>query len=228
MINLFRHQICLNFAIEFQPTGQMKEKRMIVIDGRESSLALSNYANLAEVLVTIMEEEGLGNRVVTDVLVDNRSFSELYPHQARDIEACSFKRLELHTISLEEMASDVAGELPKVIGIMARGARRVATLFRESEIGEGLEVLQDIINVTREMLGTIHVLRNQFSFGVNREMEKLSATLGDLLGEMNDVLGNEDWQLVADILEYEYIPACEGWHAVINSIAADIAAAKAA
>jgi hypothetical protein len=41
-------------------------------------------------------------------------------------------------------------------------------------------------------------------------------------------MGNEDWLLVADLLEYEYIPACEGWRPVIDQVAADIARAKAA
>jgi len=201
---------------------------MIVIDGRESNMSLSNCDNLAEVLVKLMEEECLEERVVTDVLVDDQSFSELYPHHAEDIGSTSFQRLELRTVSLTQMAEDVAGELPKVITILGRGARRVTELLRQSEIAEALEVLQDIVSVTREMLGTIQVLRKQYSGGINRDLENLSSRLGDLLGELNDVLGNEDWQLLADILEYEYAPACEGWRPVIDALANDIAASRAA
>lgn len=201
---------------------------MIVIDGRESSLSLSNYANLEEVLVKLMEDEALDQRVVTDVLIDDQAFSELYPHQAEDISSSTIKRLEVHTVSLSQMATDVIEELPKVITILAHGSRRVSALLRQHEIGEGLEVMQDIVGVTREMLGTIQVLRNQYSSGISTEIEKLGEVLGNLLGELNEVLGNEDWLLLADILEYEYIPACEGWRNVINSVAADIASAKAA
>ena len=201
---------------------------MIVIDGRESNMSLSNCDNLAEVLVKLMEEESLEERIVTDVLVDDQAFSELYPHHAEDIDSTSFQRLELRTVSLTQMAEDVTGELPKVITILGQGARRVAELLRQSELAEALEVLQDIVNVTREMLGTIQVLRNQYSSGINRDLENLSSRLGDLLGELNDVLGNEDWQLLADILEYEYAPACEGWRAVIDALASDIAASRAA
>lgn len=201
---------------------------MIVIDGRESSLSLSNCENLAEVLAKLMEEEGLEERIVTDVLVDDQAFSELYPYHAEDIDAGSFQRLELRTVSLEQMATDVADELPKVIDILASGARRVSSLLRQAEISEALEVLQDIVGVTREMLGTIQVLRNQYSSGVNRELADLSSKLGDLLGELNDVLANEDWLLLADILEYEYITACEGWRSIIRSLSDDISSSKAA
>ena len=196
---------------------------MIVIDGRESSLNISNFANLEEVLVRLMEEENLEQRIVTDVLVDDEAFSELYPHQAEDIDSESFSRLELRTISLEQMASDVVVELPKVIDIMANGSRRVAQLLRLSELGEGLEVLQDIIAVSREMLNTIHILRSQFSSRVSRDIDELGSVLGTVLGEIGDVMDAEDWMLVADLLEYEYLPACEGWRGIISTIGDDIA-----
>ncbi len=96
---------------------------MILIDGQKSNLALSNYANLEEVLAKIVEEESLEKRIVTDVLVNNKAFSEIYPHQAEDISLSEISSLELRTVSMEEMATDVVEELPKVINIMASGAR---------------------------------------------------------------------------------------------------------
>ena len=201
---------------------------MIVIDGRESALSLSNYANLEEVLSKLIEEESLDQRIVTDVFVDDEAFSELYPHQAEDIDSKSISRLEVRTVSMEEMASDVTGELPKVIDIMASGSRRSASLLRQAELAEGLEVLQDIVAVSRDMLNTIRILRAQYAHGASRELDALSDTLGDLLGEMGDAMANEDWSLVADLLEYEYVPACEGWRLVIDQIAGDIATARAA
>lgn len=198
---------------------------MIVIDGRESSLSLSNYANLEEVLSKLMEDEDLQQRIVTDVFVDDEAFSELYPHQAEDIDADSFTKLELRTVSLDQMAGDVVQELPKVITVMDAGSRRVAELFRQSDLAEGLEVLQDIIAVSRDLLNTIHVLRNQYSSGPSNDLDALGVNLGELLEEIGDAMGNEDWLLVADLMEYEFVPACEGWGLVIDGLAGDISTA---
>ena len=33
----------------------------------------------------------------------------------------------------------------------------------------------------------------------------------NMLSEMGDVLENEDWILLADLLEYEFIPLCNDW-----------------
>lgn len=198
---------------------------MILIDGRESSLSLANFANLEEVLTTIVEEEKLGERIVTDVLVNKEAFSELYPHQAEDIPTGDISHLELRTISLDEMATDVVAELPKVVDIMAKGSRRIADLLRQADLAEALEVMQDVIFVSRDFLSTVQVLRNQYSGGSSAELDKLSETLGGLLGEVADVMANEDWVLVADLLEYEYLPACEGWRVVINELSQSIAKA---
>ena len=124
------------------------------------------------------------------------------------------------------MASDVVIELPKVIDIMASGSRRAASLLRQAELAEGLEVLQDIIAVSRDLLNTIRILRLQYGRGQSDVLDAVSDTLGDLLGEMVDVMTNEDWVLVADLLEYEYLPACEGWRPVITQLAGDITAAS--
>ncbi|MDL2317199.1 hypothetical protein LJC59_09060 [Desulfovibrio sp. OttesenSCG-928-A18] len=201
---------------------------MIIIDGRESAHSLANYANLEEVLVKIMEEDSMEQRIVTDVLVDGESFSELYPHQAEDIEAADIGSVEVRTVSVEQMAADVAEELPKVIDIMASGSRRSAALLRAFELQEGLEVLQDIISVSRDLLNTIHVLRSNYSPATSTELDALGDTLGDLLGEVGDAMENEDWILVADLIEYEYLPACEGWRTIIDAIASDIPKSKAA
>lgn len=201
---------------------------MIVIDGRESSLSLSNYGNLEEVLSKIMEDEAFGERIVTDVLVDDEAFSELYPHQAEDIDADSFSRLELRTISLNDMASEVLVELPKVIDIMAHGSKRVAELFRQSELADGLEMLQDIVAVSRDMLGTIDVLRANYSAGKMVELDALGDSLGSLLDELGDAMEDEDWMLVADLIEYEFLPACDGWRSVISIIDAAVEDARAA
>lgn len=201
---------------------------MIVIDGRESSLSLSNFANLQEVLTNLIEEEGLDQRIVTDVLVDDEAFSELYPHQAEDIESGTFNRVEVRTVSLDEMAFDVVRELPKVINIIATGSRQAASLMRQADLAEGLEVLQDIIAVSRDLLSTIQVLRRQYATGPSKDLDDLGDRLGELLGEAGDAMENEDWLLLADLLEYEYLPACEGWRTVIDNISQDIDASKAA
>lgn len=200
---------------------------MIIIDGRASEMRVQNFANLEDLLLGVMEDK-LDNRVVTDVLVNDESFSELYPHQAEDIEISDVRKVEIRTVAVADMASDINTELHKVIKLMTSGASRAAALLRKAEIGASLEVVADIIDVTRHFLGMVALLRKEFSINRDAELGPLADNLSSLLDEMSDMIDQEDWFMLADLAEYEFLPACEEWNSVLGNLAQDIAAYKAA
>lgn len=191
---------------------------MIIVDGCKSGKEISNFANLEEVLTNLMDEEKMENRVVTDVFVNNESFSEIYPHQAEDIACDSITSVEVRSRPADELAVDIAAEMDKVARMMGHGARHVARLFREAADTDALELLQDLLDVTRDFMSMLGVLRERYFSGdaeaFGRKVEKLST----LLSEMSDVLENEDWILLADLLEYEFLPLCEEWRAVSEDL----------
>jgi hypothetical protein len=154
---------------------------MIIIDGQTSNLQVGSFANLEEILVQSMSEERMGNRIVTDVLVNDEAFSELYPHQAEDIESAGIRKVEIRTVSVEEMAKDITTELYKVITLMTSGASRAASLMRKAEIGNALEVVADVIDVTRHFLGTVVLLRNEFSINRDNELAPLTEKMSGIL-----------------------------------------------
>lgn len=201
---------------------------MIVIDGRKVNMQVSNFANLEEVLVEVMQAEDMENRIVTDVILNDEAFSELYPHQAEDIDVSEIKSLEVKSVSIAHMAAEVTTELYKVIGLMAAGGKRVAQMLRSAEIASGLEVLQDVTEVTRHFLGMVALLRNEFSINRDSELEPMAEQLSSLIDEMSEVMEQEDWVLMADLAEFEFLPACESWNSVLSNLAEDIAQFKAA
>jgi hypothetical protein len=195
---------------------------MIVVDGRETGISIQNYGNLEELLVKIVEDGSLDGRVVTDVYVNKEVFSEIYPHQAEDIEVAEIESVEITTVAFSEMAINITNELYKVITLMDHGARRVADLFRQADDGEALEVYQDLLDVTRDFIGMIGVLRGEFSLKDHPDFNKATEEVSNLFSEMVEVLENEDWILLADLLEYEFIPAVSRWKKVIADLHEDI------
>lgn len=191
---------------------------MIVVDGTHSNLKIANFQNLEEILVKIVEEENLQERLITDVLVNDQPFSELYPHQAEDIEVDEINSIELKTVHIDEMALNIAGELHKVVKLMNHGAKRVASLFRKADDGEALEYYQDLLDVTRDFLSMVGVLRNDFNIRADGGFDTAMKQISDLFTEMVDVQENEDFILLADLLEFEFIPATEQWNEVIDNL----------
>jgi hypothetical protein len=201
-----------------------KEDGMIVIDGQRSAMDMRSFSNLEEILVKVMDEDCLKNRVVTDVLVNDQSFTEIYPHQAEDLSTSEFDRVEVVSMPVVEMAMNITTELDKVIGLMSSGGRQVAELFRRAEDSEALEVYQDLLEVTRDFLGMVGLLRSEFSLGRDKELEHAVEELSSLFSEVLEVQENEDWVLLADLMEYEFVPMVERWTAVLGRIRTSLGA----
>ncbi|EGJ50556.1 hypothetical protein V6C53_01800 [Desulfocurvibacter africanus] len=197
---------------------------MIVIDGQQSGHSIGNFANLEQLLVKVMDDETLGNRIVTDVLVNEEAFSEIYPHQAEDIGVRDIKSVEIRTVGVTEMAANIVEELFKVQKVMYAGSRQIAELFRQADDAEALELYQDLIDVTRDFMAMVGVLRDEFSMTDSEYLSQRMEELSELFSEIMEVVENQDWILLSDLLEYEFVPALEKWQAVLTGIRSDIAA----
>jgi len=195
---------------------------MIVIDGNQTGLSVHNFQNLEELLVKVMENPDLGDRVVTDVLVDNEAFSEIYPHQAEDIETREIESVEIISVPVKDMAVNITRELYKVVRLMHEGGKSVAELFRQADDSQALEVYQDLLDVIRDFLSMIGVLREEFSLRDNPDFNSAAGEIAELFTEMADVMENEDWILLSDLLEYEFIPVTDKWKNVIAQLREDI------
>ena len=191
---------------------------MISVDGRSTGMEIKQFHNLEEILLRIMETDELEGRVVTDVFVNNESFSEIYPHQAEDIEVDEIESVEVRSMPVADMALEITREMGKVVQLMDHGARRVAELFRQADDAEALEVYQDLMDVTRDFLNMIGVLRGEAIKTADAAFNKAADEVSSLFSEMLEVLENEDWILLADLLEYEFIPAMARFKSVIGEL----------
>jgi hypothetical protein len=208
----------------FSYTARVKEdQRMIIIDGQQSEYSLSDFDNLEELLDKITASEYFQDRIVTDVLVNEAVFSEIYPHQSEDIENDELEKVEIVSVSKREMGQQIVQEMSKVISLMSQGARQVAELFRQAEDVEALDTYQDLLEVARDFLGMVGSLQEELSLSSNTEMGEALEAFSALLTEMIEVQENEDWVLLADLLEYEFLPVVEKWSPIVQDLEKRIA-----
>ena len=184
---------------------------MIIIDGAQSEKSITAFANLEELLKDVIQDDKMVDRVVTDVLVNNEAFSEIYPHQAEDIACTDISSIEVRSVPVAEMAVEMSAEMGKVAQMMGHGAREVARLFRAASDTDALELFQDLLDVTRDFMGMLGELRARYTNGALPDFAEKTEKFSNMLSELGDVLENEDWILLADLLEYEFIPQCNDW-----------------
>jgi hypothetical protein len=182
---------------------------MIIIDGQRSPLEVHQFENLEQIIEKVMEDRRMQSRIVTDVLVNEEAFSEIYPHQAEDMEVSYIKRVEIVSVPASEMAQDITRELYKVVTLMGKAGRQVADLFRQADDDQALELYGDLLDVNRDFLSMVGVLRGEYATDTSEEFESSLADLSSLFSEMIEIQENEDWILLADLLEYEYLPVVD-------------------
>lgn len=197
---------------------------MIVVDGRTCDKAIADFANLEELLTMIRDSEEMQDRVITDVLVNGAAFSEIYPHQAEDMDTASISSVEIRSVTSLQMAVSIASEMEKVARMMAGAAREVARLFREASDSDALELFQNLLDVTSDFLNMIEMLCNDYVPNAPEGYKAKKEKLAEVLSEMTDVLGNEDWILLADMLEYDFQPLCDEWQTICNDVHAELTA----
>lgn len=191
---------------------------MIIVDGQRSSLEVASFDNLEQIIEKVMEDKRMQNRVVTDVLVNNETFSEIYPHQAEDVEVAGIDRVEFVSVSAGEMAQNITRKLYKVVTLMSKAGRQVADYFRQADDAQALELYADLLEVNRDFLTMIGVLRDEFATGASEEFEDSLSGLSALFSEMIEIQENEDWILLADLLEYEYLPLVDKTKAIVAQL----------
>ena len=195
---------------------------MIIIDGKQYDIEAQNFENLEQVFSKVVADGHLEDRIVTDVKINEEPFTEIYPHQSEDIPMSDVESVEIVTMATEDMAVEITLELYKVVNLMSEGGKRVAELFRQADDAEALETYQDLIDVIRNFLNMIGVLRDEYSLKDYQDYMTSSEELNTIFTEMNSVTENEDWILLADLLEYEFLPAVEKWKKVIKILRDDI------
>lgn len=191
---------------------------MIIVDGQRSPLEVQHFDNLEQIIDKIMAEKVMQDRVVTDVLVNNEAFSEIYPHQAEDMEATYIDRVEIISVHTSEMAQSITRELYKVVSLMATAGRQVADLFRQADDAQALELYADLLEVNRDFMNMVGVLRNEFAADSSMDFDASLGDLSSLFSEMIEIQENEDWILLSDLLEYEYLPLVEKTKAIVAQL----------
>ena len=191
---------------------------MIIIDGQQSEYAANHFENLEALLEKVTQSDHFKDRIVTDVLVNDEIFSEIYPHQAEDVEGDELQKVEIVSVTKLEMGREIIKEMAKVVSLMSQGATQVAGLFRQAEDLEALDTYQDLLDVARDFLNMVGSLQEELGLSGSKDMDEVLASFSSLLTEMIEVQENEDWVLLADLLEYEFLPVVEKWLPIVHDL----------
>ena len=193
----------------------------ISLDRKRLELEGAQSTNLEEILMKVISEHVQPGKIITGVKLNGTGYSEKNPHDAASVALKDIKILEIDTMSAEEMAKHFFTNGEKYLDLLIKGAEKISELFRvadETEANEHyaeyLENLRLFLQMIAQCTEVLHVDLSAIPFQkatVKEEVQKLSGVMDQMLKVQED----EDWVMLADLLEYELIPLLKGWNEIL-------------
>ncbi len=196
----------------------------IYIDARKLNNPSVNSANLGDLLLDIMAGHLPSGRVLSEVLVNGKTYNESYPDEALGVDLNSVSRLDLVTVPSTTMAQVLINQGPAHLDVLSEAALKLADEFRLSDEAEAnekfllfLQAMQDFFSFLGQALDILAISL------AHLEMEGLSASnklreLTRILTEMSDRQEEYDWILLADTMEYDLVPVLNDWKNILDRL----------
>lgn len=194
------------------------EGKMIYINGQKSAFEINQFANLEELILATNESCNNAHQIITAVHVNDELFQELYPHQAEDIDSAEIQKVEITAIDYVQMASQIVEELFKVTASIKLASTQASESLRRGDDMEALTTITNMTDVIRNFLNMLSFFQQDFDAPKTAEYTELFEKYSQILLEITEAMENEDWILVADLLEFEIAPLCAEWDSYLTSL----------
>jgi len=193
----------------------------ISLDRKSIELEGPQDNNLEEILTRVMSEHVQLGKVITGVRLNGTGYSEKNPHDAVNIPLKDIRTLEIDTMSAEEMARHFFENGEQYLDILIKGGEKISELFRIADETEANEHYAEYLENLRLFLQMIAESKEAFHLNFSA-IPFQNATVGDEVRKLSNVMDqmlkvqeNEDWVMLADLLEYELIPLLKGWDQIL-------------
>jgi hypothetical protein len=192
----------------------------ILLDQQNTAIEESSVNNLEEILVKVMSDLIRPGQVITTVKLNGEVYSEENPHDAVRISLSDIETLEIHTMATDEIAWRFLDSGVEQVDMIIQGAQKISELFRIADETEANEQYADFLESLRlflQMVAEVKAILNLdlASAFKGRTVEDRVEKLSEMMDQMLHVQEEEDWIMLADLLEYELIPLLEEWKSIL-------------
>ena len=190
----------------------------ISINGAETQDPSFQGETMEEVMNAIVKSRQ--NSYIRRVWLDGQEVSS----DSQDILKISPASVGLLELELAELQDLLANNLTNAKDYLVRlipGFQKAADLFRMGNEQEAnqyyLQVLDGIEWFSQVVIIIVSTQENKSE---EKSLEERQKKLTDLMSQMLEANQNQDWVLMADLMEYEMIPFYKDWEAVLSRIEA--------
>lgn len=194
----------------------------LMVNGKTCELAAvtSTYGELMKQLSLQLSE---GGSTIVQVEIDGVDLTGVHEEELMQLPVAEIGRLVLTTGYPEQVALDTLKTAEEWVGRLIEEIEKTADLLR---VGDEVEANNSLTRFTDGFqLFSLALQKVETVVQRGGEQERLSSAIGTfrdritvVLDEIITTQGNQDWIMLADLLEYELMPILEDWQDVSRQL----------
>ncbi len=188
----------------------------VLVDGKEYAGEIAG-GTLEDILGELADKAVGDEATMREVRINGEPYEEAKQGPANRLARERIQRLEVETIPAREMALHFLGNAESYLAAINNSVSRVAELFRVSDereasehylnILESIQLFLQMLQQCRQILGLDFDSPILEGLSGEQRLQKLLSLIKDLLSAQEQ----EDWVLLADILQYDLTAELELW-----------------
>ena len=197
----------------------------VTLNEQNLPVDLSHLRTLEEALLELNEKFIPDGQQLFQVEVNGQFFTERYPRESRYVTLGEVARLDLKTVSDVDLARSILTDAACQAETLTQALEKSAALFRLAAEDEANHYFAQVLEALRWLLqtgeGACQVLDVDMTKESSPQVGDVSDFLKrfqDLLEEMLSVYEEEDYILLADLMEYELLPMVLQWQKILSQL----------
>lgn len=195
----------------------------VTLNDQSLPVDLSHLRNLEEALMELNEKFIPTGEQLFQVQLNGQFFTERYPRESRYITLGEVSTLDLKTVTDSDLARGILGDAAVKVQTLVEALEKGAALFRLAAEDEANYYFAQVLDALRWLLqtgeGACQVLDVDLAKECSPQIGDVAEFLKrfqDLLDEMLQVYQEEDYILLADLMEYELLPMVQEWQKILS------------
>jgi hypothetical protein len=195
----------------------------ITINDQTLPVDLSHLRNLEEALVELSDKFIPTGQQLFQVQVNGQFFTERYPRESRYVTLGEVSTLDVKTVSDADLARSILTDAALQGETLVQALEKSAALFRLAAEDEANHYFAQVLDAIRWLVQTgegacqvLDVQLGQIKSSQFGDVSEFLKRFQSLLEEMLQVYEEEDYILLADLMEYELLPMVQEWQKILS------------
>ena len=179
----------------------------VTVDG--GGIVLNGGASdLEGILEEVLAAQGAEGRVISSVALNGEEYTERFSRDARNVTLEAHDSLEIRTMGQAGIFREFTQNSRLIVDQLQQGAQRISELLRVADAQEANTHFAHLLESCRDLFLMLNIGEQAFGLRFSHMVvagarlgERLDST-GNLLDRIAAAQEDEDWVMLADLLEF--------------------------